>query len=119
VTAPVTDAGTARIPTLQIKNPTMKQVVREETDNEGKGKLFYETFFPPPNPTMTPIPQDYQYPTLQWKFTNIMDEQIHCAIKKMKPYKASRSGTVSNAVLIHAREELVPHLGPLSELQTH
>ena len=31
----------------------------------------------------------------------------------MKPYKATRSRTVSNSVLIHAREELIPHLGPL------
>jgi hypothetical protein len=31
----------------------------------------------------------------------------------MKPYKATRSGTVPNSVLVHAREELVPHLGPL------
>jgi hypothetical protein len=62
VTAPATDAGTARIPTLIIKDPATKRVTREETDNEGKGRLFYETFFPPPNPAMTPIPQDYQYP---------------------------------------------------------
>jgi hypothetical protein len=44
---------------------------------------------------------------------NIMDEQIHQAIKKMKPYKATRSRTIPNSVLINAREELVPHLGPL------
>src|ERR1700733_3729606 len=43
----------------------------------------------------------------------VLDEQIHRAIKKMKPYKATRSGTIPNSVLIHAREELVPHLGLL------
>jgi hypothetical protein len=31
----------------------------------------------------------------------------------MKPFKASRSGTIPNSVLIHAREDLVPHLAPL------
>ena len=31
----------------------------------------------------------------------------------MKPYKASKKDTVPNSVLIHAREDLVPHLGPL------
>jgi hypothetical protein len=31
----------------------------------------------------------------------------------MKLYKATRSGTVPNLVLIHAREEFIPHLGPL------
>ena len=44
---------------------------------------------------------------------NVTNEQIHQAIKKVKLYKATRSGTVPNSVLIHAREELIPHLGPL------
>ena len=31
----------------------------------------------------------------------------------MKPYKATRNGTILNSVLIHAREDLVPYLAPL------
>jgi hypothetical protein len=31
----------------------------------------------------------------------------------MKLFKVSRKGTVPNSVLIHAREDLVPHLAPL------
>jgi hypothetical protein len=31
----------------------------------------------------------------------------------MKPFKASRRGTIPNSVLIHTREDLVPHLAPL------
>jgi len=88
-------------------------VVREAVDNNSKGQLFYETFFPPPNLMPTSVPQDYQYPPPQWTFTNVTDEQIHQVIKKMKPYKATRNGTVPNSVLVRAREELVPHLGPL------
>jgi hypothetical protein len=63
---------------------------------------------------------DSQTPTLpkiliehRWEFQNITDEQIHQAIQRMKPYKASRSRTVSNSVLLHAREELVPNLALL------
>ncbi|KAF8233283.1 hypothetical protein L208DRAFT_1557233, partial [Tricholoma matsutake] len=41
------------------------------------------------------------------------NNQIHQAIKKLKPFKASQSGTILNLVLIHARETIVPHLGPL------
>ncbi|KAF8814017.1 hypothetical protein BYT27DRAFT_7015145, partial [Phlegmacium glaucopus] len=41
------------------------------------------------------------------------DEQINRAIKKMKPWKVTRSGTVPNSVFIHTREMIVPHLGPL------
>jgi hypothetical protein len=113
VTSPPTDAGRARIPTLQVKDPTTKKIVREAADNAAKGQLFYETFFPPANPALTPPPDDYRYPPPRWKFQNITDEQIHRAIMKMKPFKASRSGTVPNSVLIYAREDLVPYSAPL------
>jgi hypothetical protein len=63
ITAPATDAGKAKIPTLQVKDPITKQVTKEAVDNKSKGQLFYETFFLPPNPEMPPIPRDYQYPT--------------------------------------------------------
>ena len=62
VTSPATDAGKARILTLQVKDPTTKCIIREAADNASKGQLFYETFFPPSNPETPPIPQDYQYP---------------------------------------------------------
>ena len=113
VTSPTTDAGKTRIPTLQVKDPITKQVMREAADNKSKGQLFYDTFFPPPNPNTTAVPDNFHYPAPRWTFMNITDEQIHRAIKKMKPYKATRSGTVPNSVFINAREELVPHLGPL------
>ena len=32
---------------------------------------------------------------------------------KLKPWKATRSGTIPNTVFIHARELLVPFLGPI------
>jgi hypothetical protein len=50
ITSPASDAGKARIPTLQIKDPRTNRVTREATDNASKGRLFHETFFPPPNP---------------------------------------------------------------------
>jgi len=53
------------------------------------------------------------YPLPHWKFENITDKQIHRAIKKMKLHKASKKDTVPNTVLIHAKDDLVPHLGPL------
>jgi len=66
-----TDAGKSRILTLQIKDPVMKQVIREATDNMAKGQIFYETFFPLRNLATTPVPQDFQYPPPRWKFQNI------------------------------------------------
>lgn len=113
MTLPASDASKSRIPTLVAKDPITKRVTWEATDNESKGKWFYKLFFPPTDLTITPIPQNYQYLPGRWTFTNITEEQIHQAIKKMKPYKATRSGTTPNSVLIHAREDLVPHLAPL------
>jgi hypothetical protein len=112
-TAPATDAGSVRIPTLQVKDPVTKRVTKEAADNASKGRLFYDAFFPPTNPALTPPPENFRYPPPRWSFQNLTDEQVHQAIKKMKPYKASRLGAVPNSVLIHAREELVPHLGLL------
>ena len=113
VTAPALDAGQARIPILQVKDPVMKHVTTETMDNDSKGQLFYDMFFSPMNPITDPTIQDYQYPLPQWKFRNITDDQIHCAITKLKPYKASRKGMVPNSVLIHTREDLIPYLGLL------
>jgi hypothetical protein len=63
VTSPATDASRARIPTLQVKDPVTKQVTREATDNKCKGQLFYDMFFPLPNPDTTAAPQGFQYLT--------------------------------------------------------
>jgi len=91
----------------------MKRVTCEATDNASKGRLLYKTFFPTPNQAITPIPEDATYPPPCWKFKNITDEQFHRAIKKMKLHKASKKDTVPNSVLIHTKNNLVPHLGPL------
>ena len=53
------------------------------------------------------------YPPAKWEYEPVTDEQIRRAIKKMKPWKATRSGTVPNSVFVHARELLIPHLGPI------
>ena len=113
VTSPATDAGKARTPTLQLKDPVTRRITREAADNESKGQLFHETFFLPHNPATPPVPQNFNYPPALWDFTNISNEQIHFAINNLKPYKASKSSSVPNSIFTHAREVLVPHLGPL------
>ena len=81
VTSPSTDAGKARTPTLQLKDPVTKRVTREAANNKSKGQLFHETFFIPPNPATPPVPQNFNYPPALWDFTNVTNEQIHYAIK--------------------------------------
>jgi hypothetical protein len=62
MTSPASDAGRARIPMLQIKDPATERIICEATNNKSKGKLFNETFFPLPNPTTTPVPMNFRYP---------------------------------------------------------
>ena len=40
-----TNGGRSRIPTLMVKDPITKQVVKEAKTNEEKGKLLYQEFF--------------------------------------------------------------------------
>ena len=112
VTGPATDGGRSRVPTLQVKDPVTKAVTREACTNEEKGELFYQTFFPVRTAPPAPAPIE-QYPPAKWDYEPVTDEQIHRAVKKMKPWKATRSGTTPNSVFVHARELLVPHLGPI------
>ena len=92
-----------------------KHVMQEATDSASKGCLFHKTFFPPPqNQQTTPaVPQNYVYPTPQWTFTNISNKLIHFAFNNLKPYKASKSGSIPNSIFTDSKEVLVPHLGPL------
>ncbi|KDR70528.1 hypothetical protein GALMADRAFT_75901, partial [Galerina marginata CBS 339.88] len=109
---PPTDGGRTRVPTLEERDPVTKRVIRQAVTNEEKSKMFFKAFFPGKPPTQ-PALQDEEYPPPKWTFEPVSDEQIHRAIRKMKPYKATRSGTIPNSVFTHAREVLVPHLGPL------
>ena len=63
IMAPPTDAGRTRIPTLQVRDPTMKHILREAVDNADKGWLLYETFFPKTNPNLTLPPVGYRSTT--------------------------------------------------------
>ena len=62
ITSPLSDASKMRILTLQVRDPITKRITKEAVDNATKGQLFYETFFPPENPTLTTPPDDYRYP---------------------------------------------------------
>ena len=111
-TGPASDGGRGRIPTLKVRDPVTKEVTREVSNNEDKGKLFYQIFFPRQTAPPVPVQRD-PYPQAKWVYEPTSDEQIHRAIKRMKPWKATRSETTPNAVFVHARELLVPHLGPI------
>jgi hypothetical protein len=84
-------------------------------DNDSKEKLFYEMFFLKGNTTLTPPPENFNYPPPKWKFHNITDEQIHWAILKIKPFKVSQS----RAKLSSHTNQRRYHSIPCSTLSRH
>lgn len=109
---PASDGGRTRVPTLRVLHPVTKEVMRVATTNEEKSALLFDTFFPE-KPAQGEDVQETLYPAPAWTFANITDDQIHRAIRKMKPYKATRTGTTPNCVMVYNRDLLVPHLAPL------
>ena len=110
VTAAPTDGGSARIPTLKVKDPN--GTIWEVADNAGKSKALYDSFFYPP-PADAGIDPDFTYPPAKFKFKPISDAQVLRAIKKLKPYKAPGPDGISNSVFTHCADLLVPWLGIL------
>jgi len=81
VTAAPSDGGSARIPTLKVKD--QNGTVREVADNAGKSKALYDSFFYPP-PEDPGIDEDYAYPRPKFDFIPITDAQVKRAIRKLK-----------------------------------
>ena len=106
------DGGSARIPVLRTQGQTAGAIVEEASSNDSKAHLFHQMFFPA-RPLTSSVPAGYAYPEPKWIYQPITDEQIHEAILHLKPWKASKPGTVPNVVLIRSAELLVPLLGPL------
>ena len=83
-----TDGGRNRIPTLLVKDPITKRIIKEVKTNVEKGQLLYQVFFP--KRTSPPIEIE-NYHTMQekWSYTHTTDKQIHRAIRRMKSWKAT------------------------------
>ncbi|KAF8881114.1 hypothetical protein BD779DRAFT_1445793, partial [Infundibulicybe gibba] len=112
VTGPASDGGRARVPDLKIKDPITGGTLKEARDNEQKSKMFFKAFFPP-KPVDEEDQSDIEYPEPKWKFQHITNEQISRVISKLKPYKASRPGTIPNSVFVNCSDMMVQFLAPL------
>jgi ribonuclease HI len=109
ITSTSGDGAKTRIPNLKVKQPD--GTYKEVKENKDKAKALYDSFFFPP-PQDDGIAPDYEYPPPCTAFQNITDEQIHRAIKRLKPYKGTGPDQQSNSLYKNCRELLVPHLGP-------
>ena len=88
VSGPATDGARSRIPMLQVKDPITKQIIKEAQTNTEKGQLLYKSFFPKRTaPLMGPI--ENKHTQAKWVYMPTTDEQIHRAIKCMKPWKVT------------------------------
>jgi hypothetical protein len=94
----------------------------EVRDNKEKSRLLYNSFFPTPSALAEPE-QGSRYLWPKFQIEEVTDSQIHWAIWKLSPYKAPGPSGISNAILTHCWDDLVPHLGHIYcatfELETY
>ena len=109
VSSPSGDGTKTHIPVLRTKQPD--GTFEEVKENKDKAKALYNSFFfsPPEDDEINP---EFEYPDPCATFQNVTDQQIHRAIKHLKPYKGTGPDRHSNSLYIQCRELLVPHLGP-------
>jgi ribonuclease HI/exonuclease III len=106
VSAPASDGGKARIPSLKHSIDGLDVVAR--TNNE-KSQALAKCFFPA-KPSDDTIPQNHKYPR-QCKYTaKITPEQIRGQLNKLKPYKAPGPDGIPNIVLTKCADMLTDRL---------
>jgi hypothetical protein len=112
MTAPATDAGKSRILTLQVKDPITK---KSHPQSEGKHKqreTLPQDLLPTAKPNNThttkhPLPTTMMDLHQHNRRTNTQSNQEDETIQGHK------TDTIPNCIFIQAREDLIPHLGPL------
>ncbi|KAJ6450857.1 hypothetical protein C8R47DRAFT_949967, partial [Mycena vitilis] len=100
--------GRARVPDLRRKVAGGREEVA--TTNMQKTAWMVKEFYPARGVGATDPPADTQYPEPLWKFDSITEQQLHLVVAKMKPWKATRSGTFPNCIYKLCATLLVPRL---------
>ena len=95
ISAPATDGGKARIPTLKHNAGGQESSART---NEEKSIALAKCFFParPDKDNSQPV---HRYPRQCTKNTKISAEQVRDRIKRLKPYKAPGPDSILNIIL--------------------
>ncbi|KAJ7768444.1 hypothetical protein B0H16DRAFT_1222171, partial [Mycena metata] len=99
--------GRTRVPDLRRK--TAGGGVEVVETNERKSEWMVEEFYPVRGPSATD-PPDVQYPEPNWRSHPISQRQLQLVVDKMKPWKATRSGTFPNCVYKLCAKLLLPRL---------
>ena len=112
VNSPPSDGGAARVPVLQTRDPVSQETMEVAVSNDDKARMLYQLFFPG-KPLASSVPTDYEYPEPKWEYAPVTNALIHKAIQSLRPFKASKPGSIPNSILINAADMLVPHIGPI------
>ncbi|KAF7373394.1 RNA-directed DNA polymerase from transposon X-element [Mycena sanguinolenta] len=103
-----TDGGRTRVPDLRRKSAGGGEEVA--ATNSAKSKWMVEEFYPKRGAGATDPPGDTVYPEPLWEYSPISEALLHQAVGKMKPWKATRSGTFPNCLYKYCAASLVPRL---------
>ncbi|KAJ6512611.1 hypothetical protein C8R45DRAFT_812948, partial [Mycena sanguinolenta] len=103
-----TDGGRTRVPDLRRK--AANGATEMAVTNSLKSQWMVEEFYPRRGAGATDPPDDTVYPEPLWECTPLSEDLLHQAIGKMKPWKATRSGTFPNSVYKFCAALLVPRL---------
>ncbi|KAJ7747560.1 hypothetical protein B0H16DRAFT_1241576, partial [Mycena metata] len=102
------DGGRARVPDLKRKGENGREEMA--TSNEEKSRWMVGEFYPGRSEGATDPPDDTVYPEPMWEYQPLSEKQIQQVVNKLKPYKATRSGTFPNCVYKFCAKLLVPRL---------
>ncbi|KAJ7769947.1 hypothetical protein B0H16DRAFT_1307091, partial [Mycena metata] len=108
VSGEASDGGCTRVPVLRRKGADGREEVA--ATNEEKSKWMVREFYPGRSAVAKDPPADTVYPEPMWKYQPITEAQLQQVVDKMKPWKATRSGTFPNCVYKQTAKLLVPRL---------
>ncbi|KAJ7092000.1 hypothetical protein B0H15DRAFT_777925, partial [Mycena belliarum] len=103
-----TDGGRARIPDLKRKSNGGREEVA--VTNDEKSAWLVKEFYPVRSAGATDPDPDTVYPEPMWQDQPLTEEVLHRVIAKMKPWKATRTGSFPNSVYKFCARLLVPRL---------
>ncbi|KAJ6504263.1 hypothetical protein C8R47DRAFT_968799, partial [Mycena vitilis] len=103
-----TDGGRTRVPDLRRTDAQGREEVA--ATNREKSEWMVKEFYPGRGEGATDPPADTVYPDPMWRYEHITELQLQHTIAKMKPWKATRSGTFPNSVYKFCAKLLIPRL---------
>ncbi|KAJ6450598.1 hypothetical protein C8R45DRAFT_848887, partial [Mycena sanguinolenta] len=102
------DGGRTRV--SDLKRKTGNREVEVAATNSRKSEWMVQEFYPKRGEDATDPLDDTQYPEPMWEYETLSEALLHQAITKMKPWKATRSGTFPNCLYKFCAGLLVPRL---------